>query len=325
MLGLLVVILITVVVIGTLLTDGMPKHASERTRTFPALTDEWRFQPPPDGTYRNSSIPTEAFWEFHSLVERVATQGDHWDMLEYFKGFFSRAAGHSHVRSSSESWAETDLSSVMSSAPENAPLFLEAFHKACEGLRAKELFAPDPMMINAICEKHQIGYTLRPPDLLLRETLSSAVNAPVPVVERPPTLAEQAVEILQKSIERSEHLLAEGRDREAVQEMLWVLESVTTAFRGIESAGETIQGKYFNEIVRDLRRIVQGSTLNRVLEWMSGLHGFLSSPTGGGVRHGIDLNAGIPIGSTEARLFCNLIRSYTGYLLAEHERLRSPI
>jgi hypothetical protein len=30
--------------------------------------------------------------------------------------------------------------------------------------------------------------------------------------------------------------------------------------------------------------------LNQVLGWMTALHGYLSSPTGGGVRHGLDLN-----------------------------------
>src|SRR5690606_29805103 len=69
-----------------------------------------------------------------------------------------------------------------------------------------------------------------------------------------------------------------------------------TAFRGIESEADAIRGKYFNEIVRDLRCLARGSTLERVLDWMAGLHGFLSSPTGGGIRHGLDLNMGIPIG-----------------------------
>ncbi len=102
--------------------------------------------------------------------------------------------------------------------------------------------------------------------------------------------------------------------------------ATTTAFRGIETTtGGVIRGKYFNRIIDDLRRVARGSTLNRILEWMTNLHGFLSSPTGGGVRHGIDLNAAVQIGPAESRLFCNLIRSYTGYLLAEHERLTKPV
>ena len=282
----------------------------------------WRFEPPPNGRYKNRSIPPEAIWDFDSLIRKVTTQGNRWDMLEHFKGAFSRAAGQTHFRSSSESWAESDLSSAMSQAAENAPLFLEALYDACEELREKGLFAPDTVMINTICQKQQIGYELKPPELLLRDSASAIKTTSVPVVERPPTIAEQALEILQQSLERSERLLAEGHYREAVQESLWVLESLTTAFRGIEVEGEAVRGKYFNDIVRDLKRVAKGSTLERVMEWVTNLHGFLSSPTGGGVRHGMDLTDGILIGPGEARLFCNLIRSYIGYLLVEHERLK---
>ena len=47
-----------------------------------------------------------------------------------------------------------------------------------------------------------------------------------------------------------------------------------------------------------------------------------SAAPGGGIRHGLDLNEGLLIGPHEARLFCNLIRSYVSYLLGEHERLQ---
>jgi hypothetical protein len=51
-----------------------------------------------------------------------------------------------------------------------------------------------------------------------------------------------------------------------------------------------------------------------------GCTGF-SGRTGGGIRHGTDLKAGISIQPNEARFFCNLIRSYISYLMAEHARL----
>jgi hypothetical protein len=74
-----------------------------------------------------------------------------------------------------------------------------------------------------------------------------------------------------------------------------------------------------------LREIDPSGTLRRLLDWVSALHGYLSSPTGGGVRHGLDLDQGMTIGDNEARLFCNLIRSYLSYLLVEHQRLmRQP-
>lgn len=276
----------------------------------------WRFKPPPDGRYKNTAIWHEALLEFDGMIGKVATQRNRRDILEHFKGALSKACGASHTRSSSESWAESDLSSYMSQAADNAPVFLEAFYDACQELIEQGLFAPDAAMINEVCEKYDIGYVLRPPELLLRESVTAAT---VPVTERPPTVAESAMELLQQSLQRAERLLSDGHHREAVQETLWVLESVTTAFRGVDSVGDTVRGKYFNEIVKDLRRIAKGSSFERVLEWVTTLHGYLSSPTGGGVRHGLDLNTGMPIGASEARLFCNLIRSYISYLLAEHE------
>lgn len=53
------------------------------------------------------------------------------------------------------------------------------------------------------------------------------------------------------------------------------------------------------------------------------LHGYLSSPTGGGVRHGTDLKEGIAIQPHEARLYCNLARSYLSFLLEEHDQQTS--
>jgi len=83
----------------------------------------------------------------------------------------------------------------------------------------------------------------------------------------------------------------------------------------------TIQGKYFNRIIDDLRQAHRDKTLDQILLWVTTLHGYLSSPTGGGIRHGADLKAGIATQPNEARLFCNLIRSYITFLIAEHDRL----
>jgi len=278
----------------------------------------WRFQPPPDGAFKNSALPQEMIGEFYELIGKVASQGKRWDVIEHYKGAFAHAAGSSHFWSSSEGWADTDLIATMTHAAKNAPLCIEAFWEACVELKADGLAVPDAAMLNGIFERHSVGYVIVPPNLTTRDSLS---HLSVPVLERPETLAEQANELLHVSLERSQELLAEGRAREAVQECLWALETVTTAFRGVTSADGSVRGAYFNEIVRDLRRMSKGASLERVLSWVSALHGYLSSPTGGGVRHGLDLNDGLPIGIGEARLFCNLTRSYVSYLLSEHERL----
>ena len=128
-------------------------------------------------------------------------------------------------------------------------------------------------------------------------------------------------EILQTSLQNAEKLLSEGRGREALQETLWLLETITTGFRGVDTGTGSIEGKYFNKIVKELRAAHSGQTMDKALTWMVNLHGYLSSPTGGGVRHGLDLNDGLELSFNEAKLFFNLIRSYVSFLLSEYERL----
>lgn len=128
--------------------------------------------------------------------------------------------------------------------------------------------------------------------------------------------------MIHTSLQQAERLLHEGRGRQAVQESLWLLETVSTAFQGLSVADATIQGKYFNKIAEELRRHSPGTVLNQVLGWIGALHGFLSSPTGGGVRHGADLRAGLDVRDEDARLYCNLIRSYIGFLLVEYDRIQ---
>jgi hypothetical protein len=110
---------------------------------------------------------------------------------------------------------------------------------------------------------------------------------------------------LQRSLRPAEDLLEQGHGREAVQETIWLLETVTTAFRNVETESVTVEGKFFNRIVRELRHAHAGTPLDRILEWATALHGYLSSPTGGAVRHGLDLREGLELSPSEARLFCN--------------------
>lgn len=280
----------------------------------------WRFEAPKSDDEKANQIPATAVQDFLQLIRKTSTQGNLQDFLEHFKGFFCAANGKSHWASSNVSWAETDLESEMFVAAANPPLFLEAFYEACNVIRQRpgDLFAPNAEMINRICREHGIRYQIQGTDLVVLDPIAAAV---VTVAEIPPTLAQRAQEILHTSVRRAEELLSAGRGREAVQETLWLLETVATAFRGAETATGTVEGKYFNDIVKQLRRLHPASTLDLVLRWATEVHGYLSSPTGGGVRHGLDLNAGVELSLSEARLFCNLIRSYLSFLLVEHERI----
>lgn len=273
----------------------------------------WRFSPPPDSQFHLSTIPDAAVNEFVDIIDRISGQGDRWAIIEHFKRHFG-----SPYRSSSEDWARSDLERAMrDSAETNAPLFIESFVNGCDALRNRTegWFAPDSGHLNTVLARHNIGFEIRPPDLLLRDLSTTAI----PVKVETPSLADRARTTIESSLARSEQLLFEGRAREAVQEVLWLLETVSTAFRGLSSESGKIEGKYFNKIVGELRSRRPGTTLDRILEWVSSMHGYLSSPTGGGVRHGMDLNKHVEIDLHQARLFCNLTRSYILFLLVEYQ------
>jgi len=273
----------------------------------------WRFDSP-------GPISHDVVREFSALIGKIASQGEQQRILEHFKSYFATAAGSTASWSSSASWAQTDLDTYMSQASENAPLFIEAFFDACEALQRMnpEIAVPNVARMNRVLAECQAGYKIAPPNLV-----STNLETTVPVVERTLSLDEQAQQIIQQSLHQSEALLAEGRNRQAVQEVLWLLETVSTAFKGLDAGTGSVQGKYFNKIAQDLRSHHRGTTLEQVLTWATTLHGYLSSPTGGGIRHGSDLTSGVTTQPGEARLFCNLIRSYILFLLSEHERLKS--
>lgn len=278
---------------------------------FPGL---WRFTPPVDGHFINSSIPDSMVWELKDVIEKIATQADRWPILEHFKNYFGVA-----FKSSSESWAESDLLSAMQSEANNAPVFIESFVNACDALRQQQnhLYVPETSFLNAVLVKNNIGYELRSGELVAREINQASISVTVST----PNIAEKTKNVVDDSLDRSEQLLLEGRAREAVQEILWLLETVVTAFRGVETESGKVEGKYFNKIVQELKKQKQGATLEQVLDWVLKMHGYLSSPQGGGVRHGIDLKEGISLDLHEARLFCNLTRSYISFLLAEYESI----
>ena len=102
-----------------------------------------------------------------------------------------------------------------------------------------------------------------------------------------------------------------------------MLESVATLFQGLPFGDDSIAGKYFNVIADELRAASKGQVMNLSLTHAKILHGYLSSPTGGGVRHGTNLQKSVVLTENEARLFCNLIRSYITYLLNEHKAIKT--
>ena len=206
----------------------------------------------------------------------------------------------------------------MTVAAENAPLYIEAFYDSCEALERHnpEMEIPGVSRINCILSKTGSDFQINPPKLIATRELVS-----IPVPNQVPSLDARAEVSIEEALHASDRALSEGNGRQAIQEVLWLLETISTAFRSEEILDGSIQGQYFNKIIGELQQHQHGHR-KQILGWMMTLHGYLSSPTGGGVRHGIDLNEGQELPINEARLYCNLIRSYLTFLISEHERLR---
>lgn len=263
----------------------------------------WRFKSP-------GPIPQDVVSDFHDVIEKIAMQGNVWHVVEQCKKRFG-----GNGQSSSLDWAWSDLSRLMYDSAENAPMCIESFWDCCVDLERSGLGVPGVEFINAILAKHDAGYEIQLPYLIATRAYTS-----VSVPRLAPSLDEQARALIDDCLTESERLLEAGQGRRAVQEILFLLESIATAFRGLGEDAESIQGKYFGPIISEMKKRERGKAQENILTWMTTLHGYLSSPTGGGVRHGTDLKAGVAIQPHEARLYCNLARSYLTFLLEEHDQ-----
>jgi hypothetical protein len=253
---------------------------------------------------------------FTEIVMRIVAQADAQTVLELFKRRFAQASGRTSSRSSSVDWAESDLRSYMRHAAGNAALFVEALYDGMcdiERLHVHVGLPPWPYVNRILAPS---GYAIEPPNLIVGVMVSA-----VAVPENVPSLDAQANELIQRSLAQSEDLLNSGRYRQAVQEILWLLETISTAFEGSQHGNNTVQGKYFNHIIGELMKFNTGRMLAQASNWMRTLHGYLSSPSGGGVRHGTVLNDAYDLSEGEAKLVCDLTRSYIAYFLSEHQRL----
>jgi hypothetical protein len=277
------------------------------------MNPEWRWQSP-------GPVGGELVSRFRHFIDRMGWHGSRQSLFEHFKRQFAAATGSPHHTSSSESWASSDLDLLMCAAAENGPVFIEAFCSGCENLKAAypQTQIPPLSVINRALLDANAGYEIRGDELI-----QTAATQPIETPTAPPSLEEQARSLISSALAASDRAMAEGNGRQAVQELLWVLESIATAFRGVELSSGTIQGNYFNQIVKELKSARLTKHQEQIFQWMQTLHGYLSSPAGGGVRHGLDLKRGVALELNEARLCCHLIKSYIAYLVAEHERLSS--
>ncbi|WP_234891132.1 hypothetical protein [Agrobacterium vitis] len=95
----------------------------------------WRFSSP-------GPAPATLSRAFYDFIEKIASQGNTWGIVERFKEAFGGSG-----TSSSLSWAWSDLDSAMRRAEENAPLFIEAFYTVCMECADDGLGVPDVAII----------------------------------------------------------------------------------------------------------------------------------------------------------------------------------
>lgn len=279
----------------------------------------WRLQAPPDDELHHGTIPAAAVEEFAQLIRAIAIGPSKKSVWEHFKRRFSAPAKREFWPSSNSGFAEQDGHEYLQDAGGNSPLFIEAFYDGWTELMQQNPLQIPPILetANRILSSHGIGYRLAPPELEVLGEPAPLVQVIVPET----TVEERAREVIRASLVSAAEHLHRGNYRAAVMESLWLLDSVTTLFSGLELPTGQVNGAYFNTIVGDLRRLQAGGALSQATRWMETLYGYLSAPGGGQIRHGMNLSADIQLNRNEARLYCNLVRSYIEYLLGEHERL----
>jgi hypothetical protein len=279
----------------------------------------WRLTPPIDDELHHGEIPHEAVEEFARLIRAIAIDPSRKTVWEHFKRRFSGPAGREFWASTNAGFAEQDGLDYMQNAARNSPLFLEAFYDGWSALMEQNPVQIPPVVetVNRILGAHRIGFRLNPPDLEMLGEPAPLVQVIIPTA----TMEERAREVVRTSLETAAGHLDRGDDRAAVMESLWLLDSVTTIFSGLALPAGQVNGIYLNTIVGDLRRLQVGGALPHVMRWMEAMYGYLSAPRGGQIRHGMNLSDEIQLDRNEARLYCNLIRSYIEYLLGEHARL----
>ncbi|WP_236184708.1 hypothetical protein [Pseudomonas juntendi] len=271
----------------------------------------WRFESP------GTMDPDVASDILQHVINRVVGTCSRKHILETFKRRFAQSVGTTTGTSSSESWAESDLETFMAqAAAQNAALFAEALYDGLADIDSMDVNAAIPPWHYVNKYLAPCGFAIAPPNLI-----TTAEFKPITVPQNVPSLDAKANEKIQRSLSDSEHMLASGKNRAAVQEILWLLETITTAFRGTEFPDGNVTGKYFSKIIGDLRRLNKGKTLDRVSAWLDSIYGYLSAPDGGGIRHGASLSEHEELTMGEARLFCDLSRSFITFLLHEHTRL----
>lgn len=276
--------------------------------TFPK---EWGFEPAANtDEWYLEEIPVEAARAIERLIHQIADSAESTKAtLEEFGRAFSASVGGSYYGSSDVGWAGTDLNSYLMDARTNPPKFLrtlvEAFNSVRDERTDQEI--PEVAHLNKILETHRVGYIIQPDGVLtLRTDYIGEEDTDVPLLVK--ARAE-----LESSWDKANDLLVQGKPREALEAIWWVVESMTADFAGAKVAGVQVQGTYFNEVIKDIKKAYPGTVRHRALSLLEQIQHWLSDPKQLGIRHGASATAQ-KVELPEARLIVGLVREYAKYL-----------
>lgn len=106
-------------------------------------------------------MPPAAVHACADLIEQIASSGrGAWSAYETVKGCFGNSG-----TSTSESWAQSDMSTAMLDKAANDALFVEAMHSALVALEQDGYETPPWSTLNGLLEEHSVGYFVDPPNL----------------------------------------------------------------------------------------------------------------------------------------------------------------
>lgn len=126
-----------------------------------------------------ASTPMEdaAVDDFLNLATRIISSPDRQQSIEVFKEHFCRVCDEHYARSSTLSWAKSDLERLAGSASSDITGFISAFCDACEYLSHQDIAVPNDTHVNKLLEKHNIPFRIEENEL--RET-DEYVSPPEP-------------------------------------------------------------------------------------------------------------------------------------------------
>lgn len=111
-------------------------------------------------TGATTPLPNAAVQEFLNYARRLNSLNGRQSVLEEFKRAFCRVTGEPYYSSSNEGWADSDLSTAVDKAAENAPGFIQAFVEACEALQRAGTVVPDHALMNHVLGQHHVPFRI---------------------------------------------------------------------------------------------------------------------------------------------------------------------